>query len=127
MLPKLSLILRFVVVNRIKSHTKFKAPVESGLMKMMAIGMGKQKGAEFYHKAAVPMYFESDHGAIEVGLGAIGLIPAEKIKIVRIKNTHRLKTVEVSETYAEAFQQRPDLGIIGGPYRMEFNSQNNQS
>jgi Lactate racemase N-terminal domain len=46
-----------VVVNRIKSHTKFKAPVESGLMKMMAIGMGKQKGAEYYHKAAIQHTF----------------------------------------------------------------------
>ena len=46
-----------VVVNRIKSHTKFKAPTESGLMKMMAIGMGKQKGAELYHKAAVQYTF----------------------------------------------------------------------
>ena len=46
-----------VVVNRIKSHTKFKAPIESGLMKMMAIGMGKLKGAEHYHKAAVPYTF----------------------------------------------------------------------
>ena len=46
-----------VVVNRIKSHTKFKAPIESGLMKMMAIGMGKLKGAELYHKAAVPYTF----------------------------------------------------------------------
>ena len=45
------------VVNRIKSHTKFKAPIESGLMKMMAIGMGKQKGAEFYHKAAIQYTF----------------------------------------------------------------------
>ncbi len=42
-----------VVVNRIKPHTKFKAPIESGLMKMMAIGMGKRRGAEMYHKAAV--------------------------------------------------------------------------
>ena len=46
-----------VVVNRIKSHTKFKGPVESGLMKMMAIGMGKLKGAEFYHKAAIQHTF----------------------------------------------------------------------
>ena len=46
-----------VVVNRIKSHTKFKAPLESGLMKMMAIGMGKLKGAELYHKAAVQYTF----------------------------------------------------------------------
>lgn len=46
-----------VVVNRIKSHTKFKAPIESGLMKMMAIGLGKHKGAEFYHKAAIQHTF----------------------------------------------------------------------
>lgn len=42
-----------VVINRIKPHTKFKASIESGLMKMMAIGMGKQKGADYYHKAAL--------------------------------------------------------------------------
>jgi hypothetical protein len=46
-----------IVVNRIKPHTKFKAPHESGLMKMMAIGMGKQKGAEYYHKAALHYTF----------------------------------------------------------------------
>lgn len=46
-----------VVVNRVKPHTKFKAPIESGLMKMMAIGMGKQKGADLYHKAAVQFGF----------------------------------------------------------------------
>jgi hypothetical protein len=46
-----------VVVNRIKCHTKFKSSIESGLMKMMAIGMGKKKGAEFYHKAAVQYTF----------------------------------------------------------------------
>ncbi len=46
-----------IVTNRIKPHTKFKAPIESGLMKMMAIGMGKQKGAEYYHKAAIHFTF----------------------------------------------------------------------
>jgi hypothetical protein len=47
-----------VLINRIKPHTKFKGPIESGLMKMMAIGMGKQKGAEYYHKAAVRLTFQ---------------------------------------------------------------------
>jgi len=47
-----------IVINRIKPHTKFKAPIESGLMKMMAIGMGKQKGADYYHKAAIQYTFE---------------------------------------------------------------------
>lgn len=40
-----------VVVNRIKPHTAFRGPYESGLMKMMAIGLGKQKGAETCHAA----------------------------------------------------------------------------
>ena len=38
-----------VVVNRVKPHTDFKGEIESGLMKMMAIGLGKQKGAEMIH------------------------------------------------------------------------------
>ena len=47
----------WVVAGRIKPHTKIQAPIESGLMKMMAIGMGKQKGAEYYHKAAIQYGF----------------------------------------------------------------------
>ena len=42
-----------VLVNRIKPHTDFKAPIESGLIKMMTIGLGKQKGAEQYHNAVI--------------------------------------------------------------------------
>ena len=48
-----------IVVNRIKSHTKFKGSLESGLMKMMAIGMGKQKGASYYHQAAIRLSFQN--------------------------------------------------------------------
>ena len=39
-----------VVINRIKPHTAFRGPVESGVMKMIAIGLGKQKGAEATHQ-----------------------------------------------------------------------------
>jgi hypothetical protein len=42
-----------VVINRVKPHTDFEAPVESGLHKMMTIGLGKQKGAEQYHNAVL--------------------------------------------------------------------------
>ena len=271
-----------VVVNRIKSHTKFKGPIESGLMKMMAIGMGKRKGAEYYHKAAiqytfpkiiadaarlviekapvlcglgivenaygqtanicamkseamedtekrlllqskklmaglpfndidllivdemgkdisgvgidpnvtgrnrdllgvfehpvqvkrlfvrdltdksrgnaigigladlttkrlvnkidynatyrncitgislekgsVPMHFESDRTAIEVGLGSMGLIGPEKSRVVRIKNTGHLEILEVSEAFAPEFEQREDLKILAGPQAMKFDT-----
>jgi hypothetical protein len=274
-----------VVVNRVKSHTKFKGPIESGLMKMMAIGMGKLKGAELYHKAAVqytfpkiiadaarlviqktpvvfglgivenafgktamveamepsvierrekellllskkmmaklpfndidllivdemgkdisgvgidpnvtgrnrdllegfdhpvqvkrlfvrdltakskgnaigvgltditttrlvnkidyavtykncitgislekaavPMHFDTDREAIEVCLGSIGLIPAEKSRIVRIQNTNRLEIVGVSEAFADRLAKRSDLEILANPRPMRFDAEDN--
>ncbi len=274
-----------IVVNRVKPHTKFKAPIESGLMKMMAIGMGKQKGAEYYHKAAlqftfpkiivdagrevirkapilcglaavengydetakivairpeeieakekellalakkmmpslpfneidllivdemgknisgtgmdpnvtgrnrdllgvfphpvvpkrvfvrdltadsngnatgigladlttkrlvekinyqatymncitgisiekaaVPMHFATDREAIQVGLGSVGLVPPEKAKIVRIKNTLQIDEVEVSAAYAEEFKKKPGLEILEGPQPMAFDAEGN--
>jgi hypothetical protein len=40
-----------VLINRVKHHTEFDHEIESGLMKMMAIGLGKEEGAALYHKA----------------------------------------------------------------------------
>ena len=40
-----------VVLNRIKPHTRFVGPIESGLMKMLLIGLGKAEGAQVYHAA----------------------------------------------------------------------------
>lgn len=39
-----------VVINRVKPHTAFRGPFESGIMKMISIGLGKQKGAEACHQ-----------------------------------------------------------------------------
>lgn len=47
-----------VIVNRVKPHTDFEGHIGSGLMKMMAIGLGKQKGASFYHGAVFQYGFE---------------------------------------------------------------------
>ena len=38
-----------VVINRVKPHTAFRGKIESGLCKMLTIGLGKQKGAESCH------------------------------------------------------------------------------
>jgi uncharacterized protein (DUF362 family) len=42
-----------VVVNRVKPHTAFRGTVESGPTKMLAIGLGKQRGAHSIHSAGV--------------------------------------------------------------------------
>ncbi len=41
------------LINRVKWHTTFEAPIESGVMKMAAIGLGKVVGATNYHRAAI--------------------------------------------------------------------------
>jgi hypothetical protein len=38
-----------ILVNRVKIHTDFHGPTESGLTKMIAIGLGKRQGAELIH------------------------------------------------------------------------------
>ena len=52
-----------IVCGRVKPHTGFRGPYESGIMKMMAIGLGKQFGAEIIHwdgfghfKEYIPMF-----------------------------------------------------------------------
>ena len=40
-----------IVAHRVKPHTDFRGPYESGLMKMLAIGLGKQEGAFVCHQA----------------------------------------------------------------------------
>jgi len=42
-----------LLANRVKPHTDFSGGTESGLCKMAVIGLGKQRGAEATHKAAL--------------------------------------------------------------------------
>ena len=64
-----------IVVNRVKPHTEFEGPIESGLMKMMAIGMGKHKGCLQVHKQTV------NYGYKEV-IPEIGRVILEKLPIL---------------------------------------------
>ncbi len=43
-----------IVINRIKPHTSFHSRYESGLMKMLAVGLGKHTGAAAIHRLGVP-------------------------------------------------------------------------
>ena len=39
-----------IVAGRVKPHTGYRGPFESGIMKMMAIGLGKREGADICHQ-----------------------------------------------------------------------------
>ena len=49
---------RIVPVNRVKPHTDFSGEIESGLAKMIAIGLGKQKGADTFHRQGFAVFHE---------------------------------------------------------------------
>ncbi|WP_459193540.1 nickel pincer cofactor-dependent isomerase, group 22 [Halosimplex sp. J119] len=46
-----------LLANRVKPHTDFRGDVESGLAKMAVIGLGKHRGAESLHNAAIATDF----------------------------------------------------------------------
>lgn len=47
-----------IPIVRVKPHTCFRAPVESGLCKMLTIGLGKQKGANACHQRTFKYMYE---------------------------------------------------------------------
>jgi hypothetical protein len=80
-----------VIVNRIKPHTKFKADIESGLCKMMTIGLGKANGASEFHRYAVSQSFGIIEDAVKILLNklnvlfGIGLLEDGHGKIARVE------------------------------------------
>ncbi|MDD2957227.1 MAG: hypothetical protein PHR92_01680 [Lachnospiraceae bacterium] len=84
-----------VVINRIKPHSAFRGPYESGLMKMLCIGLGKQEGADSLHrdgfgvfKTRIPLYgnFVRTHSKVLFGLGVIENAYDETNKIAVLRN-----------------------------------------
>lgn len=47
-----------IPIGRVKPHTDFRGPTESGLMKMLAIGLGKQHGASWFHSQGIGTFGE---------------------------------------------------------------------
>ncbi|MEA2529576.1 MAG: hypothetical protein QOG89_1220 [Thermomicrobiales bacterium] len=62
-----------IPIGRIKPHTDFHGPIESGIMKMIAIGLGKQKGADTFHSRGFPVF----HTLIP----AVGLFTLSRVNI----------------------------------------------
>lgn len=64
-----------LIVNRVKPHTRFVGPIESGLHKMMLIGLGKHAGATVYHQAIL------DHSFPEI-LADVASVVLEKCSVI---------------------------------------------
>ena len=97
-----------ILLNRIKPHTSFRGKYESGLMKMMAIGLAKQKGAEMTHFLRYENMAEN--------IAAVGAICLQKLPILcgvatiengysHLAELHVLKKEEILEQEPHLLQR----------------------
>ena len=73
----------------------------------------------------IPLTVKNDYEAIEIAIKCVGLIPREKLKIMRIKNTALLSEVEISEAYEDEISKRDDLEVLSPKREMEFDAAGN--
>lgn len=99
-----------MLVGRVKWHTDFAGKIESGLFKMMAIGLGKFAGAQRYHTYAYRLGLE--HVVLTVGRQVLqsgkilgGLAVMEDAK----HNTAKLDAVPVEEMEA---REEANLALV---------------
>lgn len=93
-----------VLVNRIKPHTNFTGPTESGLFKMLVVGLGNRQGAENHHRLAL---IHDQHGLIASAarellarvpvLAGVALVENQKHETVELRVVHR-EEIEAVET-----------------------------
>jgi hypothetical protein len=62
-----------IPINRVKPHTDFTGPVESGLLKMIAIGLGKQRGADAFHGQGFATFAELIPAVAELTLARMNI------------------------------------------------------
>jgi hypothetical protein len=73
----------------------------------------------------IPLTLRNDFEAVEIAIKFVGLIPKEKLKIIRIKNTSWLSEVEVSEAYEKELSTRSDLEVVIEKRALEFDAVGN--
>jgi len=91
-----------VVCNRVKPHTNFVGEIESGLMKMMLIGLGKHAGAKICHRAILDYSF----GQIVRSVGRRVLKQCSIVAGVALVENSYDETARIAAVAPEEFEER---------------------
>ena len=85
-----------IAINRVKLHTIFRGEVESGLCKILAVGLGKHKGAQQIHRIGV--------APILVETARVILAKAPVLAGVAVLENSRDETMEIHVVPPEQFE-----------------------
>jgi hypothetical protein len=92
------------VVARVKPHTAYHGPIESGLMKMMMIGLGKHAGALQYHR----ILLETPYDQVVRSVGRVVRSKAPIAFGLAIVENAYDETALVEAVRPDAFEQREE-------------------
>ena len=101
-----------IPVGRVKAHTDFRGPVESGICKMLVIGMGKQHGAYQCHKLGFPNMAKNVMEFADViirkkpNMFAVGLVENAYHQTCRIEAVPAEKILEEEPLLLECAKKR---------------------
>jgi len=82
-----------IVAGRIKPHTDFRGEVESGLMKMITIGMGKQRGASICHTRGFPLMSRNVRDMANVAIARLPFLCGVGILENAAHRTYKIEVV----------------------------------
>jgi len=95
---------RVFVINRVKPHTDFDGMVESGLLKIIAVGLGKLEGATNFHRNALRCGYEltileMSRCSVASGkiLGGLGVIENDRHRLCQLRATYKTTSLANSE------------------------------
>jgi hypothetical protein len=95
-----------ILVNRVKEHTEFIGTIESGLLKMAVVGLGRAAGAEAMHQLAVKRTYQK--AIIDIARVLFEKLPVRGgIAILEDKN-NTVRRIEAVPA-ADVFEREPHL------------------
>jgi hypothetical protein len=95
-----------LIVNRVKEHTEFIGEIESGLLKMAVVGLGRVAGAEVMHQLAVRIsYVKAIQAMARVLLQKLPILGGVAILEDKTNTVRRLEAVPA----ATMFEREPQL------------------
>jgi hypothetical protein len=95
-----------LIVNRVKEHTEFIGEIESGLLKMAVVGLGRVAGAEVMHQLAVRIsYVQAIQAIARVLFEKLPILGGIAILEDKTNTVRRLEAVSA----AAVFEREPQL------------------
>lgn len=88
-----------VVVNRVRPHSALDGEVQSGLLKMLAMGLGKEDGAQVYHSGLATMPFAD----LARGVWNVFLNRGRLLAGLMLVENRRSETARIQAASAEHF------------------------